>query len=73
MLEAAYLIRFAAIERDGFRILAKTHERKPEIRFKSLLVEIQSDKRPADEMNEHGAGNRIDERYPYHVTRNIDL
>ena len=64
---------FAVQQRDLFGILAHPHEIESEVGLVALLVEIESDQRPADQMGETGADQRIDQRSPHQIARDIPL
>ena len=68
--QTAYFVGFAGVQRDPFGILPKPHERKTEIGLEFLLVKIEPDQRPADEVDQPSADDGIDERDPHHVAGN---
>ena len=47
------LLRFAAIKRDPFGFLTKTHKTEAEICLDGLFPVVQADQRPADQMRKH--------------------
>ena len=61
---------FAVQRRDLLGILAAAHQVEAEIGLEALLLEIERNKRPADQMGEHGADDGIDQRRPDQIAGN---
>ena len=60
-------------QRDLLGILAHAHQVEAEIRLVALLVEVERDQRPADQMGEQRADDRIDERRPDQIARDVPV
>jgi len=60
------------VQRDAFAVLAQPDQRKAKVRLEALLVEVEADERPADDVGEPGAGDRVDHRDPHHIARNAE-
>ncbi len=60
-------------QRDLLGVLAHANEVEAEIGFIALLVEIELDQRPADEVGEQGAEHGIEQRRPHEVAWNPPL
>ena len=69
LAQAAELLALAAVQRHALAVLAQAHQRKAEIGLEALLVEVEADQRPADEVGEDGADDRVDQRDPDQVAR----
>ena len=68
----AHFIRLAVVQSNAFGVLAHAHQRKAEISFKFLLVEIEVNQGLANEVGEPCAYQRIGEREPNHIARNAE-
>jgi hypothetical protein len=68
--QMAHFIGFPAVQGDAFGMLAHAHERKTEIGLVFLLMKIESDQGPADDVGEPGAHQCIGEREPHHISGN---
>ena len=54
---------------DLLGVFAHAHQIEAEICFVALLLEIESRKRPADQMGENGADDGVNERRPEQIAR----
>ena len=65
--------RLAAERGDLLGILTRAHEIISEVGLETLLLKIQRDEPPADQMGKRGADHRVDERRPHQVARNVEI
>ena len=72
LAKAYALIRFAAIQRDRFRVFSHPHEVIPKVCFHALLIERQRHQLAADQLREDGADDRIYQSDPQHVAGDVD-
>ena len=63
----------AVEQRDLLGVLAHAHQIEAEIGFVALLLEIERDQRPADQMGERGSDDRVDQRRPEQITRDSPM
>ncbi len=68
--QAPLLGRLAVEQRDLLGILAHAHEVEAEVRLVALLIEVEPDQRPPDQMRDHGAHRRVDHRRPHQIAGN---
>ena len=68
LAQIATFFRGPLIQRDRFGIFAHTYQRKTEIRFIALLVEVQPNQRATDPEGNDRAKHGICQRGPHHVT-----
>ena len=64
--------RFAGQQCNLLRVFSHADQIEAEIGFVALLIEIELDQRPADQMRERRAHNRIDQRRPHEIARDRD-
>ena len=64
------LVALAAQEGDLLGILPHPNEVEAEVRFESLLPEVEPDQRPADEMRQRSSDHRIEQGCPDQVAGN---
>ena len=67
------LDRLAVQQRDLFAVFAHPDQVETKIGFIALLLEIEPDQRPADQMGQNRADQRIDQRAPDQITGNRDV
>ena len=70
--QPAFFISLTAIKRDAFGVIAQPHQRITKIRFQPLLREIERDQRTPNQMRKPGTKQRIDQRDPDHIARNLN-
>src|SRR5207244_12543288 len=70
--QMAHFIGFTAVQGNAFGVLADAHERKTEVGFEFLLMKIESDQVPADDVSEPCAHQCIGEREPHHIPGNTE-
>ena len=63
---------FATEQCDLLRVFADTRHSEAKVRLKALLVEIQRDQRPTDEMGEHRPDRGIDDGDPDQIAGNVE-
>ncbi len=68
--QMAHLIGFTAVQGNAFGVFTDAHERKTEISLELLLVKIESDQGPTDDVGEPCAHHCIGEREPHHISGN---
>ena len=61
---------FAMERSDLFGILPRAHQIETEVGLELLLLEVQRNEPPADQMGQDGADDGIDQRRPDQITRN---
>ncbi len=61
---------FAMQRRDLLGILARAHQIEAEIGLVALLLKVERNKRPADQMRDYGAGHRVEQRRPNQIAGN---
>ena len=70
--QPALFIGLATVERNAFGVFTQPYQRITKIRFEPLLREIERNERTPDQMRKPGAKQRIDQRHPDHIARNLD-
>ena len=64
------LVALAAQEGDLLGLLPHPNEVEAEVRFESLLPEVEADQRPADQVGQRGSNHRIEQSCPDQVAGN---
>ena len=67
--QAPLLVLLAAIERDAFGVLADADHAVAEVGVVALEVEIDPHQRPADQVGQPGADERVDRSPPTSCSR----
>jgi hypothetical protein len=63
----------AAQQRDLFGVFPRPHQIETEIGLKALLLEIEIDQRPADQMGQQRPEQRVDQGAPHQIAGNRDV
>ena len=70
---AVALSGVAAECRDLLGIFPRAHQIEAEVRLEALLLKVERNELPADQMGQYGTKRRIDQRSPHQIAGDRDL